>query len=297
MSKTAEKLAVTTAVVFRVLKSYKIAAHTNKMTADLQKQVVKDYLEGQSTSPIAEKYGVSVKTICDILKKHNIKRNNRYSNLRLDVNYWENIDTPDKAYFLGFMITDGCVYSHRNVTLALTERDKHILETFKKYTGNEVKIHTQNKIAKGKKNNECVFNVSCAKWVEDLSKFGVAPRKTSTVDMPKLDDALMSHLIRGMIDGDGWITGGHVIGFCGNEQCVTSVRNYLVQRLGVFNVKVGQQGPNLWQAIWGSKKDFKTICDFIYKDKRDLYLIRKYDKVHINPEVTDECKNSQHRNA
>lgn len=62
----------------------------------------------------------------------------------------------------------------------------------------------------------------------DLSKFGVVPRKTSTTFLPEIKESLMPHLIRGLIDGDGWITETHtannkshlVIGFCGSEKCV-----------------------------------------------------------------------------
>ena len=288
MDQTADKCGVTKFVVFRTLKSYNIQARPiNKLDQEKITNICDLYKSGQSTYELANKFNVSVKTICDVLKRAGIPRNNRYSNKKLDLNYWENIDRPDKAYFLGLMITDGCVYSHRNVTLSLTESDKHILEVYRKYTGNEVKIHTQQKQHLNKK-NECVFNVSCSKWVDDLSKYGVIPRKTSTVEMPVLKKELMPHLLRGMFDGDGWIANGRQIGICGNQQCVTAVHDWLVKELNVYNTKVSQTGPHLWQTIWSSKKDFKTICDYLYKDKSDLYIARKYNKFsHDNPEVSE----------
>ena len=41
--------------------------------------------------------------------------------------------------------------------------------------------------------------------------------------------------------------------------------------------------------IWSSKKDIKLIGDYLYKDKNDCYLLRKYNNfkkiIQINTEV------------
>lgn len=102
---------------------------------------------------------------------------------------------------------------------------------------------------------------------------------------------MMPHVIRGMIDGDGWISSAaHQLGFCGNEKTVTQIRNYLVDKLNVYNVKVLHPENNLWQITWASKKDIITICNYIYENKQDCYLIRKYKeflKIQGNTEVTN----------
>lgn len=100
-----------------------------------------------------------------------------------------------------------------------------------------------------------------------------------------------------MIDGDGWITvKGNQIGFCGTEKCVTQVRNYLVSMLGVYKVSVIHQGINVWQISWSGKEDIKKIGEFIYKDRNDCFLERKYlnylELIHDDTEVTEETKES-----
>ena len=72
--------------------------------------VINKYKSGISTTDIASEYNVDKHTICNILEKNGIERNNIYHNKNLDENYWEIIDRYDKAYFLGFLITDGNVY-------------------------------------------------------------------------------------------------------------------------------------------------------------------------------------------
>ena len=65
--------------------------------------------------------------------------------------------------------------------------------------------------------------------------------------MPLIKNDLMSHLIRGIIDGDGWITKRGQIGLCGNYQLVSQVKDYLVDTLNVYNVKIIQcKTPTLY---------------------------------------------------
>lgn len=157
----------------------------------------------------------------------------------------------------------------------------------------EPKNSSENKLyeRKDEKHHEFSFAIKSKKWQEDLAKYGVIPNKTSTVTMPILSEELMPHLIRGLIDGDGWISfAAHQIGFCGNEQTVTQVKNYLVQKLKVYDVKVLHPENNLWQITWASQKDIELIGNYIYKDKQDCYLIRKFNeflKIQGNTEVTN----------
>ena len=63
--------------------------------------IINKYKSGKSCREIAEENGVCLKTICNTLEKNNIARDNIYHNKSLISNYWEEINTYDKAYFLG----------------------------------------------------------------------------------------------------------------------------------------------------------------------------------------------------
>ena len=108
-----------------------------------------------------------------------------------------------------------------------------------------------------------------------------------------IDDSLMPHFIRGLIDGDGWVSSkSHSIGLCGTEKIVIQLRDILVKKLNVFNVKVLHTEPHLWMVNWSSNKDINAIGEFIYKDKKDCYLERKYNNyltlINANTEVSSE---------
>lgn len=284
MAEVAKELGISTVTVMNILNRNNIPKRNKGGIYPLDENfVVNEYNSGKSSGQISRELGVCPKTICNILDKHGIARNNRYHNLGLVENYWQVIDSPDKAYFLGLMITDGNIYDN-TIRLELSSKDYHILKTFSEKTGNENKISID-------KRNLARFTVKRDSWVLDLSKYGVIPNKTSSVYLPTLDQSLMPHLIRGLIDGDGWITyKGHAIGFCGNDILTTQVRDFLVNTLGVYNVKVSRTEQNLWSILWCSKRDIKAIGDYIYQDKSDCYLIRKFNNfekiIQADTEVT-----------
>lgn len=157
-----------------------------------------------------------------------------------------------KRIFLGFMLTDGNVSLKEGIIrLDLSSKDEETLQVFKRYSGNENKLvirETENR-------NQRIFQLRSKKWKEDLAKYSVTPQKTATITLPELSEDLMPHLIRGMFDGDGWISSASCqIGFCGNEKVVTEMRDYLVKTLKVYCVKILHPETNLWQISWASKK-------------------------------------------
>lgn len=286
MSVIGNEFGITPATVMRILNKHNVQKRTKGGIYKLDNDaIVREYLNGDSSSKISKKYGVTEHTITDILEKNGVPRNNIYHNVLLNENYWSNINSYDKAYFLGLLITDGNVFDNM-VRIQLSSKDEHILITLTEKTNSSNKIYRS-------KNNLSAFSVKRKKWVDDLSKYGVVPNKTATVQLPKIDDKLMNHLFRGLFDGDGWITKtGRCIGFCGNETLVTQVRDFLVERLGVYKVKVVHQNTNLWMVSWASKTDVAKIGGFIYADKCDCYLFRKYNNFlcgsHVNTEVSSE---------
>lgn len=281
------KYGTNTTTVFNILKRNGIDTRTKGGITQLPEDVIIDlYKSGESTIELGEKYHVTCNTIINILKKYGVDRNNIYYNKSLIENYWETIDSYDKAYFLGFLITDGSVIGNC-VSLELHNDDSYILKTFASYT------HNSNKIYNNPTRPHSRFGAKRKTWVDDLAKYGVIPNKTYATSYPNnIPEELESHFIRGLIDGDGWIScKSPAVGFCGTESLVTSLRNRLVEILGVYPSKVSQVGDHLWQTSWSSKKDFKKFYNYLYKDKHDCYLERKYRNLCIligNTEVSSE---------
>lgn len=280
MKSISDKLNVSVGKICEILKKHGKSRSNGGMDKSNYNCIIEDYNNGISTTHIAEKYNISTKGVCNILSRFGVDRNNIYHNINLIEDYWENIDSYDKAYFLGFMVTDGNVYDNQ-VSLELKIDSKHILETFKEKTKSDNPITHTDKFAK--------FRLRRKRWVDDLKQYGIIPNKTSSVKFTKISDDLMPHYIRGLIDGDGYISyKSKSIGFCGNENTVTGLRDYLVNVLNVYESKVRHTQSNLWEVSWCSHSDICNICEYIYADKKDCYLFKKYDnylKICGNTEV------------
>ncbi|PFM59518.1 hypothetical protein COJ48_24850 [Bacillus cereus] len=66
------------------------------------------YLQGNSATEIGNEFGASKTTIIGILHANDVamRENNEAV---IDHNYFENINTPRKAQYLGFILADGSV--------------------------------------------------------------------------------------------------------------------------------------------------------------------------------------------
>ena len=176
-----------------------------------EKEICRLYKKGISSKELANKYGFkSTKSIIDIVKKHNEevknpnlfrKENKSYFNFRLSL-----IDSEDKAYFLGLLLTDGYIDSrHNRIGIDLTDEDciSYLSERFHiPYT------NLNDSIRNNRKKNRYRMVVYGEEHLQGISRLGLTDRKSRTLQGPNLyeeESKYIPSIIRGVIDGDGWI--------------------------------------------------------------------------------------------
>ena len=76
------------------------------------KNIIDKYQDNWSQQKIAEFYKVSRPVIKRILQENiqNLDIRNRTSKYKYQQDIFKNIDTAEKAYWLGFLAADGCNY-------------------------------------------------------------------------------------------------------------------------------------------------------------------------------------------
>lgn len=247
-------------------------------------QIQNMYLEKKSIDTISKTIGISKISVWRVLKLHGIKPNKKYdyeSYYKTPVNeYFDQINTSNKAYFLGFLYADGNVHSRLNhVTLKLKQSDVHILNDLKSVFGIGTKIYYQKKY--GKCEDQVVLKIINKKIRDNFIRHGVIPRKTWKLKFPYwLDNSLKSHFIRGYCDGDGCLyidkkRNCASICICGTEQMCTDLQFIIKNYLGMKSYV--SKDRNIFRVRIRRYSDVVAFCEWMYKDA-ELFLCRKYEK-------------------
>lgn len=219
------------------------------------------------------------------------------SKYKYNKDYFNKIDTPDKAYWFGFTCADGCITSfYRNEKLkamslefTLQKRDKRHLEKFLEALDSNVTI--RDKTAKcGEKNYPaCRLNINCTKMCRDLIDLGCTPQKTFTFRFPK-ENILPRHLVRdflrGYFDGDGCINVSEMAGkphiictFTGTKLIIGDLIEVLINE-GVIRKRpkvTRKKDTNSFSFFIHGTDDVYEFLSYLYDDSH-YYLDRKYNE-------------------
>ena len=253
---------------------------------DEEREVFNERESGIKRKDTLKKWGISSRHYKDIVLKFGGKINKLGGRrCKFNEDYFENIDTEDKAYFLGFIVADGCISTNSN-NIKIIQKETDILYDFKKYIDSDSPIFTT------KSGNISCISVSSFKTKTDLSKLGILPNKTMIVEYPNIPEHLQNHFIRGVFDGDGCISlrtdkrdnkqRGQVNICSGSFEFIKEYYDRLVKYCGLSGKnKIRSPKGTYYVVDWGGLSDVEKIYEFLY-DGATVYLKRKretFDKV------------------
>jgi DNA invertase Pin-like site-specific DNA recombinase len=225
-----EQAHVTSTTVSKILKRNSRAFDRKPESAEAESEIITAlYESGHSTRAIGEMLKHSKSTINGVVTRTGGKIRTPTDGCdRPD--FFEVIDTPEKAYWLGFIAADGCMVttaghpegSHLALQLAL--RDRGHLIKLKDTLQASAAIGTGVRTSFGKTTGYARFSVGSRRLADSLLALGITPRKSVTLDPWDGPNDLMPHYWRGMVDGDGSLAKKtdnlFTIFFCGSEACV-----------------------------------------------------------------------------
>ena len=208
-----------------------------RFTIEEEKQIIQDYQSGLSLAKVGKKWNCNSTTIQNVLKAYEIPRRTLSQARRNAIGYtiheniFENIDNPDKAYWLGVMYSDGYISKLKYTNkfgISVAVRDKEWLEKFKKFLGynGEVKEYEE-KSGYGAGTIYARLLIGNNKIVSDLEKWGVKEHKSKILEsVPNI--SFKEDFIRGYIDGDGSLRKTYPnIRVCGTKEFLTSLAECL----------------------------------------------------------------------
>lgn len=299
---------ISTYNIKKILVEYNIPLKTRKSKLpdiyNKQAEIIDLYVnQHKSIHQITDMYHSSTTTIRNILG-NNVRSIGVPKKYSVNSTYFSNIDTEEKAYWLGVFYADGNISKEEEYKkIRFNTIDKEWLNSFIKDVGYSGTFHVETH----KKYNKDIYclTISDNTLHDDLNALGCVPNKTKVIVFPNIEKSLIRHFIRGYFDGDG------TVGIYKNK----SDNNYYTLRSGFCTgseefmkqlakelpcvTKTIQKGANsnIWTLMF-SVKDSIRLYNYMYKDatvwlqrKRDKfekYIKERYSTTIISLQIMDE---------
>ena len=262
-----------------------------------ENEIVELYNKGYTKNKLIEMFNTRGKSIDDILTKNNItiRNNTDYRTKCMDKDFFKSIDTEVKAYILGLLYADGCLYKYDNgkyrpcqgFSIGLNEKDLYMIERIRNELKSEHKIKKSNHGKNGYTNNGFYSIAINRKDVyKDLKLIGLDNKNK----FPLIDKSLMNHFIRGVFDGDGCVSirpsKNEKHNYYAAEVHLMAEKDFLIEMISIIYKDTGIKfsDPKEVRNIYRSRKsgaiNILKFKEYLYKDAT-IYLQRKYEKFAV----------------
>lgn len=269
-------------------------------TEEEKELMIKMYNDGETYDVIGSTLHTKGGTISNILKslgyykrpKNTLKNHDFLSSTRknqVNEDYFKDIDSENKAYWLGFLFADGYVRKNHDKTgnekggyleLSLKIDDKYHVQNFLDDVGSTAPINERIIHLNGKEYKAVRAFVSSIKFVNHLISHGCVEKKSLILTKPTgVPNELISHFVRGYFDGDGCVE------FYPERYCyrfsilgTKEVLEFIAESSNIKSFQIRRdKDKKCYELITNSKKDAEIFHNYIYEDKT-IYLERKYQK-------------------
>lgn len=220
-----------------------------------------------------------------------IKRNRCHCAWRNTVNddYFKEIDSREKAYFLGFLWADGynSVEFH-TCKIDLQERDLDILKKLKKAIDFSGRINSyiakKGESYRPEEAKVLRLHITNIGFIQNLYDKGVRPhREKFHFPFEFVPREFYLDFIRGYFDGNGCCSvygkRGLMVDICGGTNILHDIGDILAQEYGM-SIKYHRrrpQNPDNDTLYISKRDDMITFLKLLYQDA-PVYLDRKYEK-------------------
>lgn len=252
------------------------------------KEICIAYEAGATSTALGKQYNVDSETIRVWLKRSGVSMRQSRESLAapIDDHFFDKIDTEQKAYWLGYLVADGCIGkscgTRRSLRLYLANKDRQAVECF----AEDIKYGGKLRINKTKAqvgicfNNPFICNAIINKGYLDW-------KQGSARLLEHIPHDLVHHFIRGFFDGDGSVSKQNRKGrrkpsynFCfvadkKHKAALTAIRNLLITEVGLSYKEIKERNTCLYIG-WNGNIQVERFANWLY-DGATRYLIRKKD--------------------
>jgi hypothetical protein len=259
----------------------------SKISRQDERSIINLYNQGYSSAEIAEMYGYKTRnSILQKLQKFSVERRDCNELRTLNKSYYgftmENIDCNEKAYILGLLLTDGFINEQRGyVGLELADRDA--IEFIARYVNTKYLTIEPAGKAKLPKYRLILYSRDL---LYSVKRLGIVYNKTYVTKGPELysnEVQFVKYILRGMIDGDGWIRrDGKEFFLCSASYSFIDWCRKVMTELGFISIRVTYQKNN-YSGIYLIRTALKYNIDLLKKlvYNKPFGMMRKYDRLYM----------------
>lgn len=268
---------------------------------EFQQIVINLVNEGKTVSEIAKQLGKNMSSISSVVKRFNLSPKKAYENtVRND--FFDTIDTEEKAYLLGFFIADGCINktttrSKGRFSINQSEDDKEIVKAYKEYlqVPSEIQLLNNQSGVKHRKTQWRIRWTSIHMMETMETIYNIHSHKTTDTEfefpIKLIPENLQRHFVRGFIDGDGYMgDNGKIHNFSVSiigvsEKFITMIGDLVSSATGMTYklYKTKEKTIDYLSLRWYSNRTDKLekitkLKDYLYNNAT-IFLHRKREKI------------------
>lgn len=246
------------------------------------KQIIDSYKSGASCFEIGQTLNLDEQAIRRLIKDMGLLKDTKPYQKLIDHNWLDNIDSEEKAYFLGLLAADGWLHGN-SLFIELQESDRHLLETLQQKIVPFIPLATYNSNKDVKPKVRLV--ITSQKWRLRCEELLICYAKSLT--MPDMVDNIpqdvQHHFVRGYFDGDGTV-GVYLnkrlnkkfsrVQFLGTKEFLQGVHKSIGLPVGTISLSPKEK---IHRLNYSGKQRLFEIKDYLYKDAT-IYLSRKKDR-------------------
>lgn len=294
-----------------------------EFSEDEIKTIINEYIKGSGLTTLSKLLKTNERSVRNILVENNIEirgkgiqvNKENYSTTKkytFNEDFFEIIDTEEKAYWLGFLYADGNVSIHKSkkmktkgatVEVSLKQEDDYHLYNFVENINGNIPIKYRDIKLNNKIYKACRVMIHSIKMAKDLVKNGCFEAKSLILKFPQcVPNFLLNHFIRGYIDGDGCVAfntyeygDSFAVSLLGTYDFLKEVKNAF-ETIGIKVSQVKQEKSKAFSVIICGHDNLVKLYNYLYNDST-IFLGRKLDKfrdalIYFNKEfnISDVAK-------
>lgn len=243
-----------------------------------EKKIIELYIDGNSARQIGKIMSCDTATITSKLRKNKIPIRNRQGKYVMNESYFEQINTEEKAYWLGFLMADGY---NSSKFIRVDIQDGGHLEKLRDsiFKNKDMPI----RLKKSPTNKDVYYlTLQSKKIVSDCEKLGIIRNKSLLASYPKINESMDRHFIRGLFDGDGSLSyvyqtknyRKYMFSIVGSETLMKNIK----EKLEFLNIHIGfGKCKSIYRIYISGNKQICKILNWMYEES-NISLERKFKK-------------------